>query len=95
VGRKAHLEDRKMQEIIQLSAATIFRALNASDEEFSLERKAELASKFIVKRIPSIDAEENLNGNKILVYVAGSARDKEQILSALSPTENKRIECEI
>lgn len=95
-GRKPWEHEVQTKKVCELSFGIIFRALESSDEEFSLEKKAELASKFVIKRIPSIDApEENLGGNKILVYVAGSARDKEQILSALGSTENKRVECEI
>jgi len=95
-GRKGWKEEAECKDILDLSFGILNRALSATDEEFSLEKKAELASKFIIKRIPNIDApEENSNGNRILVYVAGSSRDKEQILSALGSTENKRVECEI
>ncbi len=65
MGRGAHLQDKKMAEIVNLSAETIIKALSSSilSEEF----RAELASKFVVKAMPVV-----LDGNGIkkqLIYV--------------------------
>ena len=97
-GRRSWKFEAETKDVLELSFGILSRALTATDEEFSLEKKAELASKFIVKRIPNIDSpDENQSGNRILIYVerADNIENRKQILTALGAAENSRIEEEI
>lgn len=92
-GRKPTIENYTVGNILRLSASTILKALR--DPDLSLEKKAELASRFIVRRVRSADseAEEKSGGNRILIYVErGDAPSREQISAAFSASENPRIE---
>lgn len=51
-GRKAHLEDKTVAEILALSARTINQALN--DLTLPIQFRAELASKIYTKAMPSV-----------------------------------------
>lgn len=93
-GRKTWKFEAETKDVLELSFGILSRALTATDDEFSLEKKAELASRFIVKRIPNIDAPDaEQNGNRILIYVerADNFKNREQVLSAFGTSENPRI----
>lgn len=92
-GRKPNVENYTIGNILRLSASTILKALR--DPSIPLIDKAELASKYLVRKVRSADseAEEKSGGNRILIYVErGDASHREQIHSALSASENPRIE---
>lgn len=59
-GRKAHLDDKTVEEIVNLSSKVIRQALN--DESLDIEFRAELAAKVFVKAMPQkVDADLNHN----------------------------------
>lgn len=94
-GRKPKIETATIDRILRLSASTILKALR--DPSITLIDKAELASKYLVRKVRSADseAEEKSGGNRVLIYVergSGTIENREQILSALSPSENPRID---
>lgn len=72
-GRKAHLEDKTIEEIVNLSANTIKQALE--DETLDLEFRADLASKIFVKRMPQIVQGDGQQQILIVRMNEGSAQE--------------------
>ena len=62
-GRKAHLEDKTVEEICRLASKTIKEALES--KTLDLEFRAELAAKIFVKRMPQ-RIEGDLDHNHVL-----------------------------
>lgn len=71
-GRKAHLEDRTIKEIINLSSSVVLQALKATPDEFPYEAKVELASRILIKAMPQkVEGEGNLLSAVVQVYLPG------------------------
>ena len=51
-GRKAHLEEKTIIQVLRLSAANIIRAFRSKD--IPLQFKAELGKHFVLKKIPTV-----------------------------------------
>lgn len=96
-GRKPKLETATMDHILRLSASTILKCLR--DPSIPLVDKAELASKYLVRKVRSADseAEQKFGGQRVLIYVErdSGAEDRKQILSSLGASINPRITEEI
>lgn len=101
-GRRPQLSDKDLKEIVSMSAMTIMHALTAKKPEseeyvLPLETRAELASKFVIKAMPSADEGEGRAG--VIVYITNndpkSIDYPKQVLPAPSSEEDKGITSEI
>lgn len=76
-GRKAHLEDKTVEEIVNLAAKTVYEALQP-DSELPYEMRVELASRVLVKAMPqnvSIDSTQR-KIHELAVTVSGLTTDE-------------------
>lgn len=68
-GRKAHLEDKSIEEIVKLSAKTVYDALQP-DSQLSYEMRVELSSRIFMKAMPNrVESDNNLLTQLIQVYL--------------------------
>lgn len=93
-GRKAHLEDSTVEQILRLSASTILKALRS--DEIKLEVRADLASRFIVKKVKSADLGINGHIGNTIYIIAGNDKDVPkdllEVFPSQLPADNQKIQ---
>lgn len=81
-GRKCHLEDKTIQDILRLSAANIIRAFRS--KEIPLQFKAELGKHFVLKKIPTVINSDGTFAPKTIILM----RPDEQPIAIENRVEN-------
>ena len=83
MGRKAHLQDKQAEEIVQRSVTIILDAFERKD--VSTEIKIDLAKHFILKAMPQKVDTEGLIGHTIIHLIPNERAIREDSTTSLLP----------